>query len=513
MGEKERIFFGSLELAEKERLANTPQRPIVQIAPISPPSPEREMLPFSDKMFETQMKHKRVVDGLEKKKKARTLAIPTNDKLVKARLRELGEPIILFGELPEDRRERLREVMGRLGIEQGMPSSISPATINSKPMMEENELFYTEGTPALKAARQFFLKYSLERARIRLSAAKKKREEEKEPSSDIKDREQIQINNLLDSIKKFTNLSSQVGDERPLTSCAFSPEAKIVMTGGASGVCKLWDPVSCSEIMILKGHSNKVTGVQFHPFSGFSLSPSVVNLATCAADCNIFLWGLDQENPVAKLEGHTERVNRVAFHPSGRFLASTCWDKTWNLWDLETRKAILEQEGHARPVYAVGFQGDGSIIATGGLDALCRIWDLRSGKSILTLRGHVKEILSLDFSPNGFTLATGSDDHTVRIWDLRKKKTTYILPAHSNLISHVVYQKTHGNFLLTSSFDGTAKVWSARDFTPVVTLAGHESRIMGSDLSQDGKQIVTASFDRTWKIWTNQIPNDDMDQQ
>jgi U4/U6 small nuclear ribonucleoprotein PRP4 len=34
------------------------------------------------------------------------LTIPTDDKLVKLRLRELGEPIILFGEEPTERRER-----------------------------------------------------------------------------------------------------------------------------------------------------------------------------------------------------------------------------------------------------------------------------------------------------------------------------------------------------------------------------------------------------------------------
>jgi len=39
-----------------------------------------------------------ILDELERKKKARSMAVPTDDNRVKARLREIGEPITLFGE-------------------------------------------------------------------------------------------------------------------------------------------------------------------------------------------------------------------------------------------------------------------------------------------------------------------------------------------------------------------------------------------------------------------------------
>lgn len=39
-----------------------------------------------------------LLQALDRKKAARTMAVPTDDRQVKARLRELGEPAILFGE-------------------------------------------------------------------------------------------------------------------------------------------------------------------------------------------------------------------------------------------------------------------------------------------------------------------------------------------------------------------------------------------------------------------------------
>ena len=45
-----------------------------------------------------RLENKAILDELERKKKARSLAVPTDDNKVKARLREIGEPITLFGE-------------------------------------------------------------------------------------------------------------------------------------------------------------------------------------------------------------------------------------------------------------------------------------------------------------------------------------------------------------------------------------------------------------------------------
>lgn len=57
-----------------------------------------------------------------------------------------------------------------------------------------------------------------------------------------------------------------------------------------------------------------------------------------------------------------------------------------------------------------------------------------------------------------YHIATGSEDNTARIWDLRKRSCTYTIPAHMNLVSGVKYQPTNGHYLITSSYDNTARV-------------------------------------------------------
>lgn len=57
-----------------------------------------------------------------------------------------------------------------------------------------------------------------------------------------------------------------------------------------------------------------------------------------------------------------------------------------------------------------------------------------------------------------YHIATGSEDNSCRVWDLRRRGCVYTIPAHMNLLSHVKYQQNGGHFLLTSSYDNTAKV-------------------------------------------------------
>jgi U4/U6 small nuclear ribonucleoprotein PRP4 len=45
-----------------------------------------------------KLENKILLDEMERKRKARSMAVPTDDNRVKARLREIGEPITLFGE-------------------------------------------------------------------------------------------------------------------------------------------------------------------------------------------------------------------------------------------------------------------------------------------------------------------------------------------------------------------------------------------------------------------------------
>ncbi|KAL8292407.1 hypothetical protein RQP46_001019 [Phenoliferia psychrophenolica] len=493
----------------------------------------------------------RILQELDAKKTARRLAVPTKDLDVRARLRDEGEPITLFGERPENRRDRLRAIwnLKRANLAKQKDEAMdedSDDSTDSEEEGEKEEEFYTEGTMDLKQARKHMAEFSMDRARKRLA---RQRLETTLPLGRLMDVRRA----VFGELKTFTNLGSQIGDTRPLSSLRFSPDSSMLLTSSWTGAAKLWSIPACKEIKTLKAHKERIGGVAWHPQATLSQSRSAVNFATSSADNDIKLWGLDGDAPLLTLSGHAARVCRIAFHPSGKYIGSASYDGTWRLWDAERGgEELLLQEGHSKEVYAIEFQEDGALVCTGGLDAIGRVWDLRSGKTAMVLDGHVKDILGIDFSQNGHQIATGSNDDTVRIWDMRSLKSIKTIPAHKSAVSDVKFFRSApssssnsypsqaiprgfaslpvfgedvrdpierdgekadvplaGSFLVTGGYDGMVKIWSADDWQLVKSMTSDaQGKVMSVDVSSDARFLASAEYSRTFKLWSN--PNTDL---
>src|ERR671933_29694 len=58
---------------------------------------------------------------------------------------------------------------------------------------------------------------------------------------------------------------SFVGPFDSVHSVAFSPDGKLLASGGSDGTVKLWDPQSGEELRTLSGHPNIANSVAFSP--------------------------------------------------------------------------------------------------------------------------------------------------------------------------------------------------------------------------------------------------------
>ncbi|KAH8093288.1 WD40-repeat-containing domain protein [Cristinia sonorae] len=490
-----------------------------------------------------RLENKVLLDELERKKKARSLAVPTDDNKVKARLREIGEPITLFGERAADRRDRLIYLLSQRNAARGDDAMLVDEESSSDESEDEVEEFYTEGSLELLEARRRLAEYSLPRAQKRVA---QQRIDSKIPLGRIIDIRK----KVFAEVKAFANLGSQIGDERPISQVRFSPNSQILATGSWSGNVRLWNVPSCTPIKTLSGHTDRVGGVAWHPEATLTQSESAVNLVSGAADSSLQLWSLTSDQPLATLKGHQDRICRVAFHPSGNYVASASFDTTWRLWDVNTSQELLLQEGHSKEVYSVDFQDDGALVASGGLDAIGRVWDLRTGRTAMVLDGHVQAIFTIAFSPNGYQIATGSGDDTIRIWDMRSLKAFYTIPAHLSNVADIrffrsdhipftssasyaaltakdtdvdmdgsadkdekptspsalekaeqEYKYRSGLYFASAGYDGLVKLWSADDWQLLRTLPTDGGKVMSVDLSSDAKLLASGTYNRNFQMF------------
>ena len=114
-------------------------------------------------------------------------------------------------------------------------------------------------------------------------------------------------------------------------------------------------------------------------------------------------------------------------------------------------------------------------------------------------------VLSASYSPDGQFIVTTSEDKTAKVWSAATSgssmKCLGTLEGHGDYVNSASYSPD-GQSIVTASFDGTAKVWSAATMQLVGTLEGHGHFVRSASYSPDGKYIVTASSDKTAKVWS-----------
>jgi WD40 repeat protein len=119
-----------------------------------------------------------------------------------------------------------------------------------------------------------------------------------------------------------------------------------------------------------------------------------------------------------------------------------------------------------------------------------------------TLSAHRGTVTQLVKSPDGKQIAFATSSY-VHVFDVQSGKLVYSLIGHRGFISSLSW-RSDGKYLLTSSYDNTAKIWQVGTGQVVRTVAAGSSDLNIATFSPDGKSFAVGGDDKLVRVFDSE---------
>jgi WD40 repeat protein/predicted Ser/Thr protein kinase len=295
------------------------------------------------------------------------------------------------------------------------------------------------------------------------------------------------------NLSRGNQLATLPGHHWIVTCATFSPDGKLVVSGGMGGDVRVWAVATHSCLRAFNPDAFGIWSVAFTPDG---------QVLMMAGAQGVQFWNTATWQPIKVLPGILAGLSRdgsiVAISESSPFVseaagAVTLWD-----WRKSEKLRTFAQVGRV-----LALSPDGRRLALAGKDSDILILDSASGALLKTLPTE-KPAWSLNFSPDGKKLVFAGWCGQALVWNWQ---TTF--PPRTITVNRLnlwtAAFSPDGATIVTTSSDQTVRFWDASTLAARAVLHGHANEVWCAAFSPDGKMLVTGGKDQKVMLWSTDL--------
>ena len=288
--------------------------------------------------------------------------------------------------------------------------------------------------------------------------------------------------------KLISQPSASDGNSSGFSSLSFSPDGSILIGSGETKINNASPNQEVEEVKIWDLQQNKL----IQPFGSDSsnviaaaFSPDGKMIVSGGRDGTIQLWDLqgNKLSPLSpKIKSDNPQINAVAFSPDEKSIVSADQDGNVRLWKLQGGKilgspTLIGDRKCTNPRSVAISSNSQQIICNlvpdyfdyfeSGFDNESSVtlwnWDSQENKwNPLALKGgnsgFLSKVLFASFSPEGNTIVTGDQDGSIRLWNSKGKPIGQPLLGNRSNVESVAFS-SDGKKIISGSWDGSIRLW------------------------------------------------------
>jgi eukaryotic-like serine/threonine-protein kinase len=291
----------------------------------------------------------------------------------------------------------------------------------------------------------------------------------------------------LCDLDKATLSITQIGKSSGVELAALSNDGEKLITASDEGTLESWGVRSRTRLAKLP---KKIV----HPLD-LAISSDGGMLVVCGDEGRAHVFSLSKNTFLFSVS-HGGDLKRAIFSRTSQKLY-TIGGRSIRVWDAASRAEVLGRENLSEIEGCLLTPDERSFLLYGSTSAVLR--DERTGKPGPSMR-HGDIVTHAALSSDGKWVLTTSKDKSAQVWSAATGEQTMDPMMHSLPVTWGAFRQD--NLLLaTASADKTARVWDARTGEPVSPPLRHPAPVVFVDFRNHGQELVTVTDDGLVRIW------------